>query len=60
MRQLYLQHGGSDPVILAQMREMESEARGISKKSKFKKSQGNLIFSEVIKTSKIKISELSI
>ena len=43
MRQLYLQQGGSDPVILAQMREMESEARGISKKSKYKKLQGNYI-----------------
>ena len=43
MRQLYLQQGGSDPVILAQMREMENEARGISKKSKYKKLQGNYI-----------------
>ena len=43
MRQLYLQQGGSDPVILAQMREMESEARGISKKSKYKKLHGNFI-----------------
>ena len=51
MRQLYLQHGGSDPVILAQMREMESEARGISKKSsKVKKAHGNFIFCEGKKT----------
>ena len=43
MRQLYLKQGGSDPSILAQMSDMEIEARDMSnKKNKSKKSKGSL------------------